>query len=1193
MSSFSDKLKEAQRQSASIATTASYGIMTADEPAIMTLDMPGIAANDVAAFAIEEWVKPANAEMYDYYTEYYDDNVSTVDENKNIVFHPNQTTNLTQEKNSQYIPVIMDRYSDGFDLSTTNLSFYWVNEAGAGGTAFPVDVYYNSEKIKFALLVDEDMTSLKGHIELEIHAEGTNSLGRGYLWKTKSNKELNVLQALEIQSFIEPDETWQTSFIERISDQANRAEVAATKAESAATTAQNLVTELQNGLEDEVQKVVSGNYYTKTETEDYVAQEIKKADISDKLADYALRSELPVVPTNVSAFTNDAGYLTEHQSLDGYAKEEFVTDKIGNIGEKTVVEYVNDQIADADISEKLNDYVTTEALNSKLGNLVDGVGIPVTVEQYVKQEVEAVDVSEQLGDTGLNDDGSKKTVVQYVDEAVASVDVSGQLENYYTKDETYNRDEIDEAIGNVEVDLTGYATEEFVGQQISPVNTAITNINQTLEGIDKSPRVTYRATYGDVELDDGSTAEYMFTLWKNEGDGDEVQDRFQILGGGGGAGSSIAMRIVYIEGYGTPLVATVDDKVILKYDFSGEDSAGDTNLDGTASWKVGSRVVKTEDVSTGINEFDLTDYVSVGDNKVVLTITHATGAMATKAWTIKIIDVRLVESFDDTRKYTANSPVNYTFIPYGGIEKTVHFILDGEEIGTKTSLAASSGLSDSYDIPAHEHGTHLLEVYMNAEVNGKTIESNRLFSDIIWYDETSLIPVISCTQQEFTARQYETTNIEYTVYDPSTETPVVTRKATYVNEEGEIVETYNSTSTLQSNTDIWSFKTDVIGEHTLTISCGETVKTLKATITEIGIEVSPTTAGLEFDFNPVGRSNNDENRIWTDNNTGVSMTVSDNFDWVNGGYQIDENGDQYFCVKAGTTATINYNLFADDAKANGKEFKVIFKTTNVKNRSTSFISCMDYGIGLDMKVESANIYSSNGSLYSPYCEDDIIEFEFNINKNTEIPMVMTYEDGVGNRPMIYTSDSSFWQTNPTPIVIGSNNCDVYIYRMKAYSTSLSDRDILNNFIADARNAEEMIARYERNQIYKDGLLNPEYLAEVCPDLRIILLDAPWFTNDKDNKVTDTNITMIYKNGDPILDNWTCTGATHRGRTTCPLHMETYVYGARKKTGMLKCKSEWKARFKSLVTCNAYEVKLFIQIYNLRTSSRYLNALCAW
>ena len=36
--------------------------------------------------------------------------------------------------------------------------------------------------------------------------------------------------------------------------------------------------------------------------------------------DYALKSELPTVPTNVSAFTNDAGYLTEHQSLAEYAK---------------------------------------------------------------------------------------------------------------------------------------------------------------------------------------------------------------------------------------------------------------------------------------------------------------------------------------------------------------------------------------------------------------------------------------------------------------------------------------------------------------------------------------------------------------------------------------------------------------------------------------------------------------------------------------------------------------------------------------------------------------------------------------------------------------------------------------------------------------------------------------------------------
>lgn len=31
-------------------------------------------------------------------------------------------------------------------------------------------------------------------------------------------------------------------------------------------------------------------------------------------------TEIPVVPTKVSAFENDVGYLTEHQSLEGYAK---------------------------------------------------------------------------------------------------------------------------------------------------------------------------------------------------------------------------------------------------------------------------------------------------------------------------------------------------------------------------------------------------------------------------------------------------------------------------------------------------------------------------------------------------------------------------------------------------------------------------------------------------------------------------------------------------------------------------------------------------------------------------------------------------------------------------------------------------------------------------------------------------------
>ena len=41
---------------------------------------------------------------------------------------------------------------------------------------------------------------------------------------------------------------------------------------------------------------------------------------SGSYADLSNRPSIPTVPTNVSAFTNDAGYLTQHQSLTAYAK---------------------------------------------------------------------------------------------------------------------------------------------------------------------------------------------------------------------------------------------------------------------------------------------------------------------------------------------------------------------------------------------------------------------------------------------------------------------------------------------------------------------------------------------------------------------------------------------------------------------------------------------------------------------------------------------------------------------------------------------------------------------------------------------------------------------------------------------------------------------------------------------------------
>jgi hypothetical protein len=1084
--SFEDSLK--QNAANNIATTKNENIVapavmsvadiSIDSPSIMTLDEMPI----MAAYSGDDgnWIEHTG---YVRYNAFSDDNISIINEKKDITLNENQF-NITQEENSQYIPFEMSRKYDGFDLVNTEISICYETKGGRHGHSKPVNVTFNNKKIRFGWLVDAGATVDAGKLKFEIHAYGsvTGSDGesKSYVWKTKPNENLNVLESLCDNIVNEIDDSWM----------------------------QELVTSVAERVADEIKNVAVG--------EQVAAAEMAAAESKEYAEDAKGYAET----------ASTAATEVVNLALKDYA----------------TTDYVDEAIRGVDVTEQLASYAKTKDVEALVGD----IGESKDVVEYVNKKVAEVDVSAQIGDLGADDEGNPITnVVDYVDKKVGDVDVSEQLKNYYTKDETYNQTEIDDKLKNVTVDLTGYATENYVDNKVNesstPINAAITTINQTLESIDKSPRVTYDATYGDVELDDGSTAEYMFTLWKTENGVREVQDRFQIAGGGGGGAGSVVLRIAYVEGYATPLVSTVDEQVIVKYNFSGEDSAGDTNLDGVASWKVGNRIVATEEVSTGECEFDLTDYVTVGDNKVMLTITHATGAVATKAWTVKVVDVRLESTFDDTKANIANEPVTFTFTPYGGVNKTIHFCLDGEEIDSKTSSAAAAGLSDSFVIPSHAHGTHLFEIYMTADVNGKTVESNHIVKDIIWYDATSDVPVIGCTQQEFTVRQYEAININYTVYDPSTETPSVSLKSTYVDGDGEIVEEYNSNIVMSSNTAIWQYKTDVLGEHTLTITCGDVVKTLTATVVELGIDISPITAGLVFDFNPVGYSNDDTNRLWSNGN--IAMTVSDGFDWVNGGYQYDENGDQCFCIKAGTSAEINYELFGDDAKANGKQAKLIFKTKNVANGETVFLSCVSDTIGtdkigLEMKAHEATIYAKTDSLPLPYAEEEIVEFEFNITPSSEAPsMVMGYEDGVSTRPLVYddTHDFQQYQGYRKTITLGSDECDLYIYRFKVYNKSLSDKDILNNFIADARSAEEMIERYDRNQIYKEGILDPDYLAEMCPQLRIIKLEVPWFTNDKDDKVYDANrqsiVECVYKGGDPIYDNWVAYDVVHSGQGT--------------------------------------------------------------
>ena len=677
--------------------------------------------------------------------------------------------------------------------------------------------------------------------------------------------------------------------------------------------------------------------------------------------------------------------------------------------------------------------------------------------------------------------------------------------------DSYDKSQIDSKVSSLKSDIDTNTTN------LSSLSRTVDGIRQDVDSID-TEGYTYYATYGNATLTTGEEAENVFTLYEVKNEKEAVKSQFVITGGGGGGTTTTTLKVERITE--SPVVVTTTDRVEIKFNYSSIDSDGES-VDGTYSWKLGSSIIASGALVQGENTFDATEYVNIGTQKLVLTVTDAAGSVVVKSWTVQKVDVRLESSFNDKITYGVNTSVNFTYTPYGAINKTVHFKLDGVELNSVST--SSSGTLQSYTLPAQSHGAHLLECYITATINGKNIETDHIFKDIIWYNENSDVPVIGCIYRndyygKVEAKQYNSTNIPFYVFDPKTATPTITRSV-----DGKVV----ATQTMSGTSDVWAYKSSDVGEHTLTIACRNTTLTIIMDIKELGITIEPITANLAFDFNPTGLSNSDEDRLWKDSNTNVSMTVSDNFDWSNGGYQIDSDGNQYFCVKAGTTATINYNLFERDASIYGSEFKCVFKTTNVRKADATFLTCQADStvVGLQMNTHEAYLKSSIKSLYIPYSEEDVIEFEVNINSlDKDNPdataVIMSYEDGVGLRPMIYDSTHRLHQYEPVPITIGSGDCDVHIYRMKAYTTALTDSNILSNFIADARDSDEMIARYNRNQIYdENNALTPESVANACPQLRVIKIECPRFTKDKKDFVKGVNVECIYKGGDPVLDNW--------------------------------------------------------------------------
>lgn len=212
------------------------------------------------------------------------------------------------------------------------------------------------------------------------------------------------------------------------------------------------------------------NYYTKSEIDEKIDEIVISGGgitsgevqtmIDESIADKADKSEIPTVPTKVSAFENDVPYLTQHQSLSGYATEQWVLDK----------HYIS--------GVDLSDYATKEYVSgftydkATIDEKVAGGGTFDPTQYYNKTQ------TNELLDNKLD----------------ASAYTPCDLSNYYTKAETNNQ------ISSATADM---ATMTWVGQQ------GYLTEHQSLSGYATEQWVEDKHYITGVDLSDYATEQWV------------------------------------------------------------------------------------------------------------------------------------------------------------------------------------------------------------------------------------------------------------------------------------------------------------------------------------------------------------------------------------------------------------------------------------------------------------------------------------------------------------------------------------------------------------------------------------------------------------------------------------------------------------------------------------------------------------
>ena len=664
--------------------------------------------------------------------------------------------------------------------------------------------------------------------------------------------------------------------------------------------------------------------------------------------------------------------------------------------------------------------------------------------------------------------------------------------------------------------VSGRLVEEYI-KQIDDDATPIT-VDETITPDGTNPvqgKAVHAAIEGinavaDIRLNTIEEGVYSLSCIDKKG---KVMSTTESFSGGGGSGLTTKIVLTRISESKT---LKLGDKVEIAFKYDQVDSATGESTGNAAEATViithGSVVNEIGlHLSAGsTTKIDVTNYIGLGSNSVRLRAVAGDAEaqqVSNISWTFNAVELRLDSPFNIASIINRGDNISIPFQLNGSGSKTLRMYLDGVDKEDRTIGTSSANGSFVINTASLAHGTHSVQMVAELElVDGSTIKSNSIYFDIAVREKGHTEPIVSTRfdyddgtivtgRPYIVSKQFDVYTLVYAVFDPLNVSTLVE-----VYEGAKKV----SSANLSCVTTRFESRVDESGTIQARICCGSTTYSYEIRAGESEVQIVEPTDNMTLKLSATGRSNKDVNKQeWTYND--ISTTLS-GFKWGGDGWI-----DGALRLTDQARAIINFRPLEMPLKnaTGAMAFMVQFRVTQIMDESAEIIRCIDEkGNGFVVTTQEARFKSvGNSEVTTKFAAGEIynigiVAFPKVTGQSTPYErvnerMLYLYINGIMSGAVQRGGSDSIYQEHPQPITLGSNFCTLDVYSVRAYSSYLTDSQMLDAYMLDLANSEEMLTTYRENDILD---MNGEISVESLPS------DMPYII-----------VTGAAENGHPIMN----------------------------------------------------------------------------